>query len=1631
LCKRIVSVIVLITFLVGLIYIPKLKNAYAAVIDDTGDLNLQIDNTVTLNPDESRYLVPNPIPQKPNDKKLYSGKWNVLVDGTLAGHDKCVKHIYTGSKAEQYNFVKYSLVGQWVTALGGISSFVNSYKDQLKLNISGSDRVYIRYLAELCGAHVTGYKVLDEKAGKGEVYISTTRPPSANISVSPTNPKESENVTITVSGTSFFNFWETALKDALGVQDKIVYTVDIDGQRVIDGKALLNKQGFYETITRKFTAGQHTITLYSKDAVDRFTRKDFTFTVSAAAPPPAPPGSIQASINLTLDPSSLKVGTMGNVNATIDASSSVSSGIGPYSARFWLQLNGLDLLGSDGTAITGLSSLSQAKYTKLISNAKPGDRVWAKVRVWDGSINKTSEAETTKIIGQYENTPPPPEEEPTPPPAPEPEPPVAGINAPSEAIQGEDVRISSSSYDPDGIIEDFNWRINPSTGVVGTLSGKSGTVYFDNVGTYTIRLTVTDSDGLSDTTQKTIEIKPAVPKAYFDYIGTLKENRKVVLDASGSYTSPKYPMVWDATEWEIIPVSAGLTQNDIKIISSTDMKTRTVLFKKAGDYKVRVRVKNSAGHYSDWYERTIAVAQDLPPIADFFVMTAVLRDPSNNNSAKIELIDSSYSPDGDYISQRIWRYKYDSNNNGSFDDENWVTLDSNNNINPVLYTSQVGKYLFELSIKESFGEETISEFISPSDYRTDDTLDKPMNDKTCEVINLQPVVDFEALKKSKVDVVFTVGKTDSSKTQNLNSKINSIVQTKLAANNIDARIEAVETAVTSTQTQDPSTIFSNWVSFYVGGSGNPPSGAWSYDASLNAVVCNIGSRPAVGWYNPNAFSTKDLTVNYKLGIRNDGSYFEHGEMGFMFRMKDVNNYYVYIIDNHSACGNVFYDQRSVLAKVVNNSFQVIKTGGSFPYFYRGQTWNIRIEVKGNNIKIYREGILDIEWTDPDTNYYSHGSYGFYVWDQPSAYYKDIQITTESIKTLDEALKTTTWRNEAVKFLVNISDIELPELNDSIKLSSILAKILSSNAYFIGIGTDTNRTQYLNFIAKNDNRGTFIYNTNMDTALNQLADYIINIIQSMPKVLDQYVLVGEEVTYNTYYNDAENDPKYQERWIYQHDPNYFENSLGLAAFSGQYLSSPVTIFDKVGKYEVQFQARDNPKNDDRFDNYRLWSYKPLSNMYLYVHRRPFAQFAVSMTPSGSNYIVSVDDQSFDIDHTSLPNKGIQAWEWKWKEVNETVWHNEKMSGTFPVGKSYLIYLRVQDLEGAWSEPKVQAITTQNINLPPVAQFTVNPATQVVNKTILIADQSYDPNGDPIAERQWRVQKPDGTWINYGGTPPTNIPSLGIGIYTIELKVRDNPRFGTTLWSEPYTQTVTIIPENSKPVARFTISPNPIVADEPYTISDTSYDPDGDPIVAREWKIQKPDGSWVTITQWMPTFEEMGLGDDGTYRIQLRVLDDPSRRHPSLTPMWSDPYVVTIQVQGRLIVIGSSNKATYKAGEAMILYARTEGKAYRVDARMWYPKNEFSSTNITTLVPDTPLSLPPQDVMTWHTRCTKEEGRDITVIIPLNTPDGNYNVVFTAYKQLSGGGTKTTTDTITVRVKGTIYDHSKSQIIGPRF
>lgn len=119
----------------------------------------------------------------------------------------------------------------------------------------------------------------------------------------------------------------------------------------------------------------------------------------------------------------------------------------------------------------------------------------------------------------------------------------------------------------------------------------------------------------------------------------------------------------------------------------------------------------------------------------------------------------------------------------------------------------------------------------------------------------------------------------------------------------------------------------------------------------------------------------------------------------------------------------------------------------------------------------------------------------------------------------------------------------------------------------------------------------------------------------------------------------------------------------------------------------------------------------------------------------------------------------------------------------------------------------------------------------------------------------------------------------------------------------------------------------------------------------------------------------------------------------------------------VSLDSSNN-TYAAGQAVKINVTTTGSVYRVTAQMWYNSNDLGNTGITDLVSDGNGS--------WHTRQSSFEGYDTVVIIPINTPDGTYNITITAYARYPDGTEDTKSITIPITVKGTIYDYYHSEI-----
>lgn len=319
-------------------------------------------------------------------------------------------------------------------------------------------------------------------------------------------------------------------------------------------------------------------------------------------------------------------------------------------------------------------------------------------------------------------------------------PPVAVIDGPDLVKAGEDFFISGErSYDPDGIIVDYKWNL---PGVQEEVIGKNGWTWYpiSKMGMNSGTLRVTDNDDMSRGTSTRIEVIAPTPVASIIARGTLKENRKVTLK-NKSRSPEHYPLVAEKTRITITAVSGG-SNADIKYSGSLNgMQEKDVIFKKPGTYKATITVENTAG-YSDTNSVTFDIVPDQAPVAYIGVPSEAYRDPENGNQAVVSLIDMSFSPDFDFLARRVWEYRYDSNNNGSFEDEGWTVANSENLTTLRITLHEVGRYEVKLTVFEEFDQPTIPEFITEADRKFGDTRTQSQIEKIVTVKNRAPEVDW-------------------------------------------------------------------------------------------------------------------------------------------------------------------------------------------------------------------------------------------------------------------------------------------------------------------------------------------------------------------------------------------------------------------------------------------------------------------------------------------------------------------------------------------------------------------------------------------------------------------------------------------------------------------------------------------------------------------------------------------------------------------------------------------------------------------------------------------------------------------------------------------------------------------------
>jgi len=210
--------------------------------------------------------------------------------------------------------------------------------------------------------------------------------------------------------------------------------------------------------------------------------------------------------------------------------------------------------------------------------------------------------------------------------------------SPSSPSTGTQVSFNGAgSSDSDGWIASYSWQFGDGT----TASGSSTQHAYGSPGTYTVRLTVTDNQGASDTATRTVTVNPPAnqaPNASFSFSPSLPTPGVwIQFDGSGSSDSDG----WIASySWQFGDGSTGTGVSVYHRYSS------------AGSYTVRLTATDNQGA-TDTVTRTVSVGApaNQAPTASFSFSPS---SPSSGTQVSFNGAGSS-DPDG-WIASYSWQF---------------------------------------------------------------------------------------------------------------------------------------------------------------------------------------------------------------------------------------------------------------------------------------------------------------------------------------------------------------------------------------------------------------------------------------------------------------------------------------------------------------------------------------------------------------------------------------------------------------------------------------------------------------------------------------------------------------------------------------------------------------------------------------------------------------------------------------------------------------------------------------------------------------------------------------------------------------------------------------------------------------
>lgn len=634
------------------------------------------------------------------------------------------------------------------------------------------------------------------------------------------------------------------------------------------------------------------------------------------------------------------------------------------------------------------------------------------------------------------------------------------------------------------------------------------------------------------------------------------------------------------------------------------------------------------------------------------------------------------------------------------------------------------------------------------------------------------------------------------------------------------------------------------------------------------------------------------TKTFRFDIVENEAYDALDGVGFLFNTTVTGNYtdgsqkisgnLLFLQYNTSGTGQeiALYQFKNVNTKSLHHLAQpnliagagFTKLASSTAYSAKVKYRKIRIEAQPANVKVWYKGstapITDdlddsniITWknavngNDAGTriSFEKASSYGF----GPLSSYRshgcnlptsiamqNLTMSTEKAKTLKEVISEPEWKKNSSRYIVNLNEDVISDLNDPQKENEIINRLNNDDVTYIGWGSDDNEPQTEEFIELNNSKGGFVNvdGTDTDTYDKQITAIAKKILEdNYPKAAQSsngaaYVLTSDNVhlSVNGASESGTADANWPKgRWKIVHTTDGFSNTEGIYAKSGQAVSDLDRDFSLPGKYEIY--------------------YENTLVRTIIAHRQPVAYFTATVvsgsaisegTDSGSvvtgpaieepsgevptvtGAAIVYKDLSYDPDGIGI-DSSKNVWKYIDLSADRPAWvtSDTPITAIIPDHR-YLVSLIVTDLYGAVSSPYTRQLsynytfdteTETGLKLKPYADFDLSETALVrgVKEQLVLTDKSYDVYGDEITGT-YSVTR-DGVPYNKTIAAQTvtgsaitsqviDFSSDAPGTYKISLVVTS--KNGT---SEAFSRSVELIADTTAPTASSSAANNSTIGD----------------------------------------------------------------------------------------------------------------------------------------------------------------------------------------------------------------------------